>query len=207
MADPCKPRALPSPCSLHRKMNTLLWEPANKRWFPPLRALPMWRESCCKGMVTVVAGWSPAKPCRCAQHTHTHICHKLLVLKGRGQSLKDTGETGKWVDFGPHCSGVCPMNQPASLLHSRFATERRAFAEYSGGPSRRFPQVSLSWWQTHRPPTPVFLSTLRGKWFLPLSLSLASEGKEGWPTERGKGQMVMNFNQKARYWHTKYCTC
>lgn len=118
----CKPEVVPAPaCSSYVK-----------------RELPQGNGDCGCWVV-------PCKAIgRCAQHTHTHICHKLLVLKGRGQSLKDTGETEKWVDFGPHCSGVCPTNQSASLLHSRFATERRAFAEYSDGPSRRFPQVSLA---------------------------------------------------------------
>lgn len=158
VADPCTPMAQPWLCSLHRRVTAAapgVWRAppvsANQRWLLPLCALPIWGESCHKEMVTVVARWSPPKPPAglLRTHAHLHICGKLLVLKGREQSLKDLEETEKRADCSPHCSRACSRNHPPpwripGSLQNEGPSQSAEWWAFSA--SERVPRVSLDGW-------------------------------------------------------------
>lgn len=96
----------------------------------PLDVLPIWRESCHRGVVTSVRRWPPPQPLagtlRVQAHTGPHF---LPRLRGTAQSLKDTDlrrglhtcrqERGKWVDPG-YVASECTleMTLPPSCPHS-----------------------------------------------------------------------------------------
>lgn len=213
MADPCTRMAQPWLCSLHGRVTAAapgVW-PAppvsvNQRWLLPLCALPIWGESCHKEMVTVVARWSPPKPPvgMLRTHAHLHLCSKLLVLKGREQSLKDPEETEKWADCSPYCSRACSRNHlppwriPGSL-QSEGPSQGAEWWAFSASASLRSPWMdgSMSWWQTHSSPTPVLCIHIKGKQegspFLAPSLQrFSGQQGEGWSTHRARKKPTGN---------------
>lgn len=131
----------PHPC-LQTRGGSCLW------------VLFLFEEKCHKEMVAVVARWSPPKPPvgKLRTHAHLHTGSKLLALKGREQSLKDSEET----TAPEHVLGTIRL-LGAFQLPYRVKGLRRV---QSDGPSQQGARASLwspwmdglmSWWQIQLP--------------------------------------------------------
>lgn len=179
VADPWTPMAQPWLCSLHRRVTAA----APGVWRAPPQCLQTRGGSCLcvlflfeEKAVTRkwwlwLPGGSPPKPPVDMLRTRAHlqICSKLVVLKGREQSLKDPEETEKWAPS-PHCSRACSRNHPPpwhipGSLQSEGPSQSAERWAFSASVSLRSPWMdgSMSWWQTHSSPTPVLCVHIKGK--------------------------------------------
>lgn len=194
MADPCKlsgtEEFLPLSSLMfatQKRWQRLLWEPwgAHQR-LPtggscPLCVLPIWRESCHKGVVTVGGRWSPPQPLASTLRTHTHNRpHFPSRLRGGGSKSQGHRPQGgacplaeKTVENGltpgymaPEC--VLEMNLPPSSPHSTFTIPCGDRGHCGSSPRSPWLALSATWRQT------------RGSWRLPApALSIRSRGKVG----------------------------
>lgn len=169
----------------------------------PLDVLPIWRESCHRGVVTSVRRWPPPQPLAGTLRVQTHTGpHFLPRLRGTAQSLKDTDlrrglhtcrqERGKWVDPG-YVASECTleMTLPPSCPHSTVTIPCGDRGNCSSSPRSPLLALSATW-----RPTPGAPEGSRP------ALSIRSRGacsgrlSHSWllPSEQGKSRKGVSFN-------------
>lgn len=140
-----------------------------------------------------------------ASNTRTYVI-RCLCSKAEIKVSRTQKRLKKWVDCCPHCSRACLVRNHLPPCRIPGSLEWMAFEECRVWALAEFPSGLLGWLalcpgDRHRGSLPqCSTSTIRESkkallsWLLLSSLSLASKGKGGRPTEQGKSQKGMNFN-------------